>query len=1046
MNDPVPREARRAPAEASGWADRRLDAVLNATPDLVYVFDLEHRFVYANKALLAMWGRAWDDAIGKNCLELGYQPWHAEMHDREIDQVIKTKQPVRGEVPFTGTLGRRIYDYIFVPVFDARGRVEAVAGTTRDVTDTKRTQSMISGQSKALELAVQSAPIEQVLHELLLIIEDQSEDKAMAMILLMDREGRTLRHGASPTLPGEFRDGIDALAVGPDAPTPGAAAFTAHPLTCADIQSSPAWAGLNAVTLRHGITSCWSTPILSVRGRVLGTFDLYNRSSAMLTPTEVESLNFVTRTAAVVIERHAEIIERRIAEEATERAIERQATLLQVTRLILEAADVGPSLTCAIFDKVQGILDADACLNYRLDADGAGLQLVAAPGLPAEQADLIRHRPLTEPYCGAAAATSVPAGVVVADIATQPRGALLHAMGYRSCVCHPLLASDGGTLGTLCFASVRRASFSAEESDFIQTIAHFLSLAWERARSVAALRDSEDKFRNLADSMSQLAWIADDQGSTLWVNRRWLDYAGEAADRLLGRAWHARIHPDHADRVDTGARRARETGGPWEDTFPLRGADGRHRWFLARAQPVRDRDGRIVRWFGTSTDITEQKLVEIRRTILLDNERAARAEAERIGRVKDEFLSILSHELRTPLGVILMWTHLLRGASTPESVAEGLDVIERSALQQTHLVSDLLDMGRIAAGKLSLEINPLDISVAVYEALDLFRQPAAEKNITLETAIETIERSVCADTVRLQQIISNILANAVKFTPRGGRITVRVHETEHDAVIEVQDTGRGMTPDFIHRLFQRFQQADSSSSREHGGLGLGLALVKELTALHNGSVHAVSHGPDQGSTFIVKLPLTSDAATPPGADPCDPTDADASSGIEGLAILVLDDEPDTLETIARILESFGAVVTRAHAANEALHELDSAPFDLIVSDIGMPGKDGYAFIREARSLDISVPALALTAYAHPNDRTRAMKAGFQDHLAKPVEPRTLVAVLNRLSLAALAQTARCPPDQGGEKPVTEPESSMQHPKQKTLSPPFHRAISPPPDT
>ncbi len=400
-----------------------------------------------------------------------------------------------------------------------------------------------------------------------------------------------------------------------------------------------------------------------------------------------------------------------------------------------------------------------------------------------------------------------------------------------------------------------------------------------------------------------------------------------------------------------------------------------------------------------------RKAAEERR-YLLDAERAARTEAERTSLMKDEFLATLSHELRTPLTAILGWAQILSmGNYTPDDLTEGLETIARNARAQTRLIDDLLDMNRIVSGKVRLDVQTTDLGPVIDAAVDAVRPSANAKNIQLRKIIDPLAGPVSGDPMRLQQIVWNLLTNAVKFTPKGGKIVVLLERVNSHVEITVSDSGEGISSDFLPHVFERFRQSDSSLTRRHSGLGLGLAIVKQLTELHGGVVLAKSRGIGQGSTFIVHLPLSpvrgdqGNRAHPAAENPQKIRSHEIS--LSGVKILVVDDEVDARELVSRVLTGCGAVVEVAGSAREALSHLSQRQPDVIVSDIGMPETDGYQFMRELRQRPSAAggrtPAVALTAFARSEDRTRAMLAGYQVHIAKPIEPRELVATVASLA-------------------------------------------------
>ncbi len=457
------------------------------------------------------------------------------------------------------------------------------------------------------------------------------------------------------------------------------------------------------------------------------------------------------------------------------------------------------------------------------------------------------------------------------------------------------------------------------------------------------------------------------------------------------------------------------SGQPFEMEFPLRSASGEFRWFLTRVNPLRSDDGTLLLWFGTNTDVSDQQrqkrelaASEARLQGLVEAERAARAEAERVSRMKDEFLSTLSHELRTPLNAILGWAQILaRSGHSATDLAAGLATIERNARSQALIVEDLLDMSRIISGKVRLDVQRVELAALVYAAVETLRPAAEAKQIHLQVVPDPAIGPVSGDPNRLQQIFWNLISNSVKFTPRAGRVQVLLERVDSHLEISVIDSGEGIKAGFLPLVFNRFQQEDASTTRRHGGLGLGLSIVKQLVELHGGSVRAHSAGEGQGATFVVALPVTALVPDRQGDRPQmhSPVEsgaarADACHSLAGVRVLVVDDEPDARALVERLLADCDALVTIAATAEEAIGHLRESGFDVLVSDIGMPGEDGYALIRRVRQLDspmAGIPALAMTAYARSEDRQRAFDAGFGLHVAKPVEPSELIEMVARLA-------------------------------------------------
>jgi PAS domain S-box-containing protein len=424
--------------------------------------------------------------------------------------------------------------------------------------------------------------------------------------------------------------------------------------------------------------------------------------------------------------------------------------------------------------------------------------------------------------------------------------------------------------------------------------------------------------------------------------------------------------------------------------------------------PVKDASGAVIGVSKVARDISGIKRILREREESLEREKAARAEAERVSQIKDEFLATLSHELRTPMTAILGWANVLgsRGAVSADELRQGLQAIERNARAQAQLIDELLDMSRIINGKLRLDVQPVDLQAIVFDAAESVRPAADAKNIRLTTVLDPKAGPITGDPNRLQQILWNLLSNAIKFTPRDGRVQVYLRRVSSHVEISVVDSGQGISAEFLPQLFTRFTQADTSMARRHGGLGLGLALVKSLVDMHGGSIKASSPGIDHGSTFTVSLPLAAlhvedtqrmlTNGVPSAA-------AMALPDLEGFHVLVVDDEADARALIRAILSRCNAKVSTASSAAEGFQAVRQHQPDLILSDIGMPVEDGYEFLIKLRQLsDVEggdTPAVALTAFARSEDRRRALMAGFQMHLAKPIEPSELLAVASTFCVA-----------------------------------------------
>ncbi len=509
------------------------------------------------------------------------------------------------------------------------------------------------------------------------------------------------------------------------------------------------------------------------------------------------------------------------------------------------------------------------------------------------------------------------------------------------------------------------------------------------ARKLAeeALRESEQRFRLLADAAPVLIWISDTTRARTWFNRRWLEFVGCTLPEGVGDGWVQGIHPDDLDRCLRTYVTAFDARQDFTTEYRLRRHDGEYRWMLDNGIPTFGPGGEFTGYLGSCLDITERKQTEA--TLLNAN------------RVKDEFLATLSHELRTPLNAVLGWAQMLRtGALRAEMAERAFDSLERNARAQTQLVDDLLDVSRIVSGKLQIRDEIVDLPAVTRDAVDTVRATASARQVALRLDVDVpAPCAVRGDPDRLRQIVWNLLSNAIKFTPAGGRVDVVLRPTGAEVEIVVRDSGVGIDAEFLPYVFDRFRQADSTTTRRYGGLGLGLAIVRHLTEAHGGVVSAESDGPDRGATFTIRLPLVAPerAAVSPSLP------APLVAALDGTSVLIVDDEADARDLLSVVLEAHGADVTVVGSAGEALYALQTESFDVLVADIGMPIQDGFWLIRVVRDLpgpQCAIPAIAVTAYASLRDRELALQAGYDWHLSKPVEADQLIATVASASPAA----------------------------------------------
>ncbi len=711
---------------------------------------------------------------------------------------------------------------------DSTGQALSMSGVLIDITERKRSEQLLAAQNDILKLMIADAPLSVILNELVQRVEAAGNVDAISSLLLIDGEGR-LRHGAAPHLPDDYNRAVDGIAIGEHVGTCGRAAFLGQTVVTPDLLSDPNWAPLRARAAELGLLSAWSQPIFSADGKVLGTFGTYFRKRREPTAEEKKVVDFLSKTAALAIERAQ-------------------------AREVLKAAQ-----------------------------------------------DELRLR--------------------------------------------------------------------------------------------------DERSREIADTMPQIVWGADVKGVLNYYNRRWFEYIGLPETDFAGAQWDRYIHPEDLPPTYQTWMEAIESGKVYQMEFRARGADGNYRWFLTRAMPIRDANGKIVRWFGTCTDIHDRKRAQEENALVIERERAARLASENAGRMKDDFLATLSHELRTPLNpVLLLASESASNPNLPAEVRADFTTIAKNVALEARLIDDLLDLTRITRGKMPLSISPSEVHAILDDAVATVRADLQEKKIQLTTRYLAPTSRVRGDPVRLQQVFWNILRNAAKFTPRDGAITVTTGISGDGKRIEIQitDTGMGMTPDEISRLFNAFAQGDhagAEGSHRFGGLGLGLAISRMLVELHSGRISATSAGRDQGATFTVQLPL--DRASVPSAGSLSsppilrPT---ASKRTRPSRILLVEDHEPTRTSLAHLLSRRHYDVTTANGVEEAVALAKVQGFDLLVSDIGLPDGDGYELMRILHR-DYDMKGIALTGFGMEEDIERSRVAGFVTHLTKPITVQALDGAL-----------------------------------------------------
>jgi PAS domain S-box-containing protein len=1079
---------RKTAEEALQAKEAQLRAILDHSAAVIFVKDLEGRYLRVNPQYEVLRGITEAEVKGKNDYDL-YAKEIADDVRANDQEVIAADTPLQFEEHVAFPDG--LHDFISVkfPLRDEGGRPYAVCGIATDITERKRIEEALRTSEAQLRAIL---------------------DHSVALIFVKDLDGRYLRVNRSY----EEQFGVT------EAELKGNTDYDHHPKEIADTF---------VANDREVIAA--NTPILFEEQSLVAGEMRYSVVSKF--PLRDES----GRPYAVC----------GIATDITER--KRAETALRESQALNQAALDSLAANIAVLDRDGKIIAVNEDWR-RFARENGGADIADSVGV--NYLDVCRRA--REQGNGQIEAT-------LAGIQAVLDGARPNFTGEYPC--HSPIEKRW-FLMSVTPLGIERGGVVVSHTDITA-----------RRQAEEAIVESESRLRQLADAMPQIVYTSSPDGMVDYGNQRWVDYVGAPMEQSIGRKWMEAIHPDDREITRRRLKESGRTGQPFETEYRLRRKDGQYRWYLARATAIRNEQGGIVKWIGTSTDIHDRKGAEAEREELLARERAARAEAEHsaesirrlqavtdsgfvrltlddllyemldrirellaadsavillltedgqaltvratiglgegatgqivplgegvagsiaasraplivedlsavkvinpalrrntrsligaplivegrlIGvihanairprrfteddvrllqlaadrvalaieharlyeveqqarrqaeeanRVKDEFLALVSHELRSPLNAMLGYAALLRyGGLDAQKVKQAAEIIERSGKAQAQLIDDLLDTARIISGKLRLELGPVDLVSVIDQAVQTIHPAADAKGISIETDLPSEIGQITGDPTRLQQVVWNLLSNAVKFTPQGGRVEARLERVDPHIRITVSDTGKGISPDFLSYVFDRFRQADASSARRYGGLGLGLALVKYLVELHGGTIEAASAGEGQGATFKVTLPVRA-VATPLGEAGGEPVTVKSSGELAGVRALVVDDEDDARELIETALTQYGADVVAVSSAAEAYTLMTTTPPqerpDLMVTDIGMPGEDGYSLMRRVRKWErergLYTPTVALTAYGRAEDRMRALKAGFQMHVTKPVDPDELAIVITSL--------------------------------------------------
>ena len=667
-------------------------------------------------------------------------------------------------------------------------------------------------------------------------------------------------------------------------------------------------------------------------------------------------------------------------------------------RMTFMTAD-SPIRTCArLTAAISSARDVDGIYAAALDSLGSGLGVERASILLFDADGVMRfkaYRGVSEQYRRAVEGhspwrpdTSHPESILVPDVREDPSLAsylpVFEAEGIAALAFVPLVSS-GRVIGKFMLYYSVPTQLGPEAVQLAAIIASQVAFAMERTRTAQQARRSEERLRFALDAASMGTWDWDLVTNEVQWSDNLAAIHGLPANAFDGTfaSYEKEIHPDDRPRVFTSIERALQQGVPHDVEYRLVAPDGEIRWCEGKGR-VEYEDGRAARMTGVCMIVTRRKEAELARL----------AAAEESSRLKDEFLATLSHELRTPLNAILGWAQMLQsGGLSAARARQAVDVIARNARLQAQLIEDILDVSRIIAGKLEIDKVPLAMSPLLDTVVEGISPAATAKGLTLTTDIAATLPPIEGDAKRLYQVLNNVLSNAVRFTEAGGTIELRCGAEEESLQIDVRDTGIGISPEFLPHVFDRFRQADSRSTRVHGGLGLGLAIAKHLVELHRGVIQAHSQGPGTGTQISIRLPVG--ARPKPDVEP-ETQPAAAAFQLRGATLLIVDDQADSREMVAALLEQRGATILQCDSAEAALDVLRTKKVNVLVADLAMPHVDGYELMRRARASGCRMPAIAVTAFARSDDRRLALESGYASYLAKPVDGGQLVNTVHDL--------------------------------------------------
>jgi PAS domain S-box-containing protein len=844
------------------------------------------------------------------------------------------------------------WDVRVTPIFDGEKQLQGFLSVSRDITalqklldERKKAETLSEGQKAALEQAVSGAPLSEVLDTLARAAEAYTNDGMLVSVLLLD-DGH-LRHGTGPSLPQLYTSAIDGVAIGPAVGSCGAAAYFNREIIVSDIANDPLWSDYKELALAHGLRSCWSQPIRSPQGEILGTLACYRREIHAPTEAEKEAVALLVNTAALILDHRREAQQRKATQDALRRNEQRFRSFVTATSQITWTTNA------------EGFVVEDSP-SWRAFT-GQTYEEWKHDGWLA-----VLHPDDRQPTIDAWRRSVARREIFETEYRIRQRDGIYRWTAARGV---PVLNEDG---------SVR------------EWVGANIDIT-ERKRAEQELYESRERFQKIVSQAATGVVQTDTNHRIILVNQRFCDILGYSEAELLGLSLIDVTAEASRPQTKNAVEHAIHNGSGFVLEKQYQRKDGSLLWATASVNTLRGSAGEHQGLVAIVIDITDRKLAE-------DELRSLAAHLSEADHRKTEFLATLAHELRNPLAPIRNGLEVLRLAgNNPATAAKVQDMMQRQLNHMVHLINDLLDVARISSGKVELKKELVELKGIIGDAVESSLALIEAAHHTLDLRVPEESLVVHADPTRLNQVLGNLLTNAAKYTAEGGHIELSVHRDGQQVVISVSDTGIGIPAEALPTLFEMFTQVPNNAGRTQGGLGIGLSLVHRLVEMHGGTVTASSAGEGKGSTFIIRLPLVADQQGAPAKSIQDERTANKAS--RSLKVVIADDNRDAAESLATVLQLGGHKTVIAHDGYEALKQVQENQPEVVILDIGMPGLNGYEVarvIRKTPGLESTV-LVALTGWGAQRDQIRAKEAGFDHHLTKPADIAAIKVLLTALT-------------------------------------------------